>query len=121
MIQKKTLVLGASPNPMRFSHKMTKSLRRHHHEVVPLGFRKGKIEDTDILTGMPDIKHVHTVALYLGADRQKDFYDYIIRLNPRRIIFNPGTYNPELNELAKKNGIETVIDCSLVMLSKGIY
>jgi predicted CoA-binding protein len=118
---KKTVVLGASPNPMRFSYKMTRSLVRHNIEVVPVGFRKGSIEGVDILTGTPHIDKVHTVTLYLGPDRQDIFYSYILSLYPRRIIFNPGTYNPDLARLARANGIETVIDCGLVMLNKGTY
>ena len=121
MQTKKTVVLGASPNPLRFSHKMVKSLVRHGIDVVPVGFRKGKISDVDILIGQPKIKDVHTISLFMGARHQPPFYDYILKLNPRRIIFNPGTYNPELSELAKKNGIEPVIDCALIMLNKGTF
>ena len=118
---KKTVVLGASPNPARFSHRMVASLVKHGKDVVPVGFRKGAIAGVHIVIGKPEIKDVHTVALYLGPDRQPDFYDYIISLKPARIIFNPGTYNPELFKLAQKQGIDTVIDCALVMLGQGIY
>ena len=121
MQTKKTVVLGASPNPLRFSYKMVKSLLRHEIDVVPVGFRKGTINEVDILIGQPKIQNVHTISLFLGSRHQPAFYDYILKLNPKRIIFNPGTYNPELYELARKNGIETVIDCALIMLSKGTF
>jgi len=118
---KKTLVLGASPNPMRFSYKMVRSLIRHHTGVIPVGFRPGEIDGVSIEIGKPLHSGVHTILLYLGPDRQQAFYDYIFELAPRRLIFNPGTYNPELAVLAREQGIEVIIDCSLVMLSKGIY
>jgi predicted CoA-binding protein len=118
---KKTVVLGASPNPSRFSHTMVKTLIKYEHEVVPVGFRPGKIENVDIVIGQPEIKDVHTISLYLGPRNQPLLYKYIIGLSPKRIIFNPGTYNPELLNLANKNGIETVINCALIMLNRGIY
>ncbi len=118
---KKTVVLGASPNPSRFSHRMVTSLVRHNLEVVAVGNRPGVIAGQDILIGMPEIPDVHTVTLYLGPARQPAFYDYIISLKPARIIFNPGTYNPELEKLAQKHGIETRFDCALVMLAQERY
>ncbi len=117
----KTVVLGASPNPSRFSYKCVKSLIRNNYEVVPIGIRKGIIQDVEIMVGKPEIYDVHTVTLYLGSKNQPEYYEYILSLNPKRIIFNPGTYNEELIDLAKKNHIETVIDCTLIMLHSGIY
>lgn len=118
---KKTLVIGASTNPLRFSHKMVKSLVRHGIEAVPLGLRKGDILGVEILTRKPEIPNIHTVSLYLSPERQKEYYNYIMALAPRRIIFNPGTVNPELIELAQSNNIEAITDCSLIMITKGIY
>lgn len=118
---KKTLVLGASPNPLRFSHKMVKSLIRHNITVVPVGFRSGEISGINILVGKPDIKHVHTISLYIGSKRQPGYYEYIFSLKPKRIIFNPGTINPELMKLAKQKKIQVVTDCALVMVSSGKY
>ncbi len=117
----KTVVLGASPNPERFSYRMVSSLVKNHKEVVAVGFREGTIHGVDIVIGKPKLDDVHTICLYLGPDRQSDFYDYILSLKPTRIIFNPGTYNPELFRMAQKKGIDTVIDCALVMLGRGIY
>ena len=116
-----TVVLGASPNPVRFSHKAVKSLVRHNRKVVAVGFRKGIIEEHEIQVGKPKIKGVHTVSLYIGSDRQSEYYDYVISLKPRRVIFNPGTVNPEFMGKLKKMGIEPVKDCMLVMLSEGTY
>lgn len=118
---KKTLVIGASPNPLRFSNKMVKSLIRHGYETVPLGLRRGDILGVEILTGKPKLENIHTVSLYINPERQKEYYDYIISLAPRRIIFNPGTVNHELITIVEKNNIEAITDCSLIMIAKGIY
>jgi predicted CoA-binding protein len=119
--RKKTLVLGASPNPIRFSHKAVKSLLRHEQEVVAVGFREGLIVDEEILVGMPHIEDVHTVSIYIGSSRQADYYDYIISLKPKRVIFNPGTVNPEFMGRLKQAGIEPIAECMLVLLSEEGY
>lgn len=127
---KKTVVLGASPNPSRFSYKAVKSLVRHGHEVVPVGFRPGVISvavkpagvvEKFIKRGMPEIEGVHTVSLYIGPERQAEYADYIISLNPERVIFNPGTVNEALMNRLEKLGIKTVDGCQLVMLSSDQY
>ena len=89
--------------------------------MVPIGLRKGEIEGIFILKGQPDVDAVDTVTLYLNPKRQVELYDYILGLKPKRIIFNPGTENIELVELAAAQGIETEIACTLVMLSVGNY
>ncbi len=119
--RKKTLVLGASPNPIRFSHKAVKSLLRHEQEVVAVGFREGLIVDEEILVGMPHIEDVHTVSIYIGSSRQADYYDYIISLKPKRVIFNPGTINPEFMGRLKQAGIEPLAECMLVLLNEEDY
>ena len=119
---KKTVVLGASENPVRFSCKAVKSLLRHDIDVVPVGFRSGVIADVEILTGQPKIDNVHTVSLYIGSSRQEDYYDYIISLQPKRVIFNPGTINPAfMARLENGEGIQAVSECMLVMLNEGTY
>lgn len=116
-----TLVLGASTNPQRFSHKAVKSLVRHQYPVVAVGPRAGMIGEIEILPGKPSLSHIDTISLYIGPARQKEFYRYILDLKPRRIIFNPGTENKELYRLAEKNGIGVVEGCALVMLNSGTY
>lgn len=118
MTNGKTVVLGASPNPVRFSYKAVKSLIRHEKEVVAVGFRKGLIEEEEILVGKPHIENVDTVSIYIGSSRQSEYYDYIISLKPQRVIFNPGTVNPEFMSRLKNEGIEPVNACMLVMLSE---
>ncbi|RLD72754.1 MAG: CoA-binding protein [Bacteroidetes bacterium] len=119
--RKKTLVLGASPNPVRFSHKAVKSLLRHEQEVVAVGFKEGLIVDEEIQVGMPHIEDVHTVSIYIGSSRQADYYDYIISLKPKRVIFNPGTVNPEFMGRLKQAGIEPIAECMLVLLNEEDY
>ncbi|HNV95251.1 MAG TPA: CoA-binding protein [Bacteroidales bacterium] len=113
----KTVVLGASPNPERFSYKAIVSLTDHHHEVVAIGKRKGNVAGIEIIQETPLFTDVHTIAMYLSPENQKEYYDYILSLNPKRIIFNPGTENNELYKLAEEKGIEVVEWCVLVMLS----
>ncbi len=118
---KKTVVLGASENTGRYSSLAISMLQRHGIEAVPVGLRKGTIFGLTILTGKPEIEHVHTITLYMRAELQKPLYDFMLALNPKRIIFNPGTENKELEVLAKEKGIETLRACTLVMLSIGSY
>ncbi|MDP1763384.1 MAG: CoA-binding protein [Sediminibacterium sp.] len=118
---KKTMVLGASDNPSRYSYLAVEKLNRHGHPVIAIGNKEGKVGETKIITGRPAEKEVDTVTLYLNPRIQKEYYDYILALHPKRIIFNPGAENAELNELAQANGIETKEACTLVMLGTGQY
>lgn len=118
---KKTLVLGASPNPERYGNKAARKLKAYGHEVVAVGKRESKIDDIQILKEFPKSENIDTVTLYLNPDNQKEYYEKIIALHPKRIIFNPGTENEELEDLARENGIETVEGCTLVMLSTGEF
>lgn len=118
---KKTVVLGATPNPARYAYLAVQKLARHGHEVVPVGVQAGEIGGISIQLGQPALAGVHTVTLYLRDTRQPEYYDYILSLRPQRIIFNPGAENPELARLARENGIQPVEACTLVMLSIGNY
>lgn len=117
----KTLVIGASPNPLRYSHKAIKQLRSHDIETVAIGKRKTTIADVEVITNKPDMNDIHTVTLYVGPKNQQDYIEYIINLKPHRIIFNPGTFNHILNEKAEEAGIETIEDCTLIMLASDSY
>jgi predicted CoA-binding protein len=118
---KKTLVLGASANPARYSFLAINSLRKHQHPVVAIGRKEGRVLDVDIITRKESLDTVDTVTLYLNPAHQKEYYDYILSLHPKRIIFNPGAENEELYNLAKKNGIQPLEACTLVLLSTGQY
>jgi len=117
----KTLVLGASPIESRFSCKAVKALVRREYEVVAVGKTAGNIRGVEIRTGMPHLEDVDTILLYLGPGTQEEYYDYMIGLKPRRIIFNPGTHNPEFIKMCKKHGIDPVVDCALIMLNSDTY
>jgi predicted CoA-binding protein len=118
---KKTLVIGASVKPERYSNKAIRLLRIHGYPVKAIGLRPGTVSDVDIEIGFPEYENIHTVTMYLGESRQTVYYDYLLRLKPERIIFNPGTENYILMEMAQKNGIEVVENCTLVMLNSGLF
>lgn len=121
-MDKTTLVLGASAKPERFSYDAIRSLQKNNIPVIALGRRAADLGDIKIRKGIPDdITEVHTVTLYLSAANQKEYYDFILSLNPKRIIFNPGTVNRELAGIALKRGIIVVNDCMLVMLNRGTF
>lgn len=118
---KKTVVIGASPNPVRYANMATLRLQEAGHEVVPIGIREGQIGGQDIVTDRPQLSDVDTVTLYVGPGRQPDWFEYIFSLKPKRIILNPGTENMQLTALAERHGVEPVEACTLVMLSVGNY
>lgn len=116
-----TLVVGASPNPERYSFLATKLLEEKGYSVYPFGIKKGFINATAIFNVWPEQGSIDTVTLYVGPAAQEEYFDAIIHLAPRRIIFNPGTENPILVALAAKSGIETLEACTLVLLKTGQY
>jgi predicted CoA-binding protein len=118
---KKTLVLGASEHSWRYSSRAIERLLAAGHEVVAIGKRKGSIHQVKIQTLADSIPAVHTVSIYLNARQQKMYYDFLVRLKPQRVIFNPGTENPELEQQLEQSGIKTIRACTLVMLSTGQY
>ncbi len=121
MATKKTLVLGASENPARYSNLAIKRLTANNHPVVALGKKKGNINGLEIETEKKTFDNIDTVTLYLNPLHQQEYYDYIFSLRPKRIIFNPGAENEELMELAQQKGIATQEACTLVLLSTGQY
>ena len=120
-MNKKTVVLGASVNPQRYSYMAVLWLLENDHEVVPVGIKDGEISGIKINKGEPELKDVHTVTLYLSAKNQEPYINYILSLNPSRIIFNPGAENPKLKRKAEEKNIETLEACTLTMLSTGYY
>ncbi len=118
---KKTLVLGASNNPLRYAYIAVEKLLRYGHEVVPVGLKADDVLGLKIQTGQPALENIDTVTLYLNPRNQQQHYDYILSLKPKRIIFNPGTENPELEKMAEAKGIEVTESCMLVMLSAGQF
>lgn len=117
----KTLVIGASPKTERYSNRALLMLNQHGFETEALGRRQTQYQLGNIDAGFPEYEDIDTISLYLGPSNQTPYYDYIRSLNPRRVIFNPGTENPELMDLLKADGIETEVACTLVLLSTGQY
>ncbi|MEP7279485.1 MAG: CoA-binding protein [Bacteroidota bacterium] len=119
--KKKTLVLGASGNPSRYSFLAISKLRKNGHPVIAIGRKTAKVEDVDVVTDQKPLEAVDTVTLYLNARNQIEYYPYILSLKPKRIIFNPGAENDELASLARANNIQTMEACTLVLLSTGQF
>jgi uncharacterized protein len=118
---KKTMVLGASDNPSRYSFLAVNNLRKHGHPVVAIGRKKTTIADITVDTESKPLSDIDTVTLYLNPDHQQDYIDYIVSLHPKRVVFNPGTENEELQQRLEKEKIPYIEACTLVLLSTGQY
>lgn len=118
---KTTVVIGASENTERYSNRVTKMLHHKDIPVAAIGLKAGEIDGVKIQTGFPKISNVDTVTLYVGPAHQAQYYDYVIGLKPERVIFNPGTENPEFEKKVKEAGIEVLKACTLTMLTVGNF
>jgi predicted CoA-binding protein len=116
-----TLVIGASLKTNRYSNMAINKLVNYDHPVKAIGLRKGEVKGVSIETEKLDFENIHTVTLYLNAKRQPEYYDYLVSLQPERVIFNPGTENPELYKILKENNIKVEVACTLVLLSTNQY
>jgi predicted CoA-binding protein len=121
MAAKKTLILGASTNPERYAYKAAHKLTDAGHPIVNIGLKDGEVAGEPILPFGTNASDIDTVTLYLGPRNQEAYYDYILSLHPRRIIFNPGTENPDLKKLAENAGVECLEACTLVLLGTRQY
>ena len=121
MTDKITMVLGASPKPERYSYRAVKKLVEYNIPVVAVGLREGEIMGVPILKQCPEISGIHTVCLYIGPQKQSSCSDYILKIHPDRVIFNPGTENPEFEAALRNEGIHVVRGCTLIMLDNGTY
>jgi len=117
----KTLIIGASNNPERYAYKAAERLLAHGHEIELLGLRPDVIFGSTIETERTQYTDVDTVTMYIGPQRQPEYYEYIVSLNPRRVIFNPGTENNEFETMLSENGIIAEEACTLVLLGIGQY
>jgi predicted CoA-binding protein len=114
---KKTLVLGATTKPERYAFKAVNMLVEKGHSVLALGQNAGEVAGVKIQTKAIPLKNIDTVTLYLNPTRQRDYYNYIVEAKPKRVIFNPGTENPEFYQLLKLNDIKVEVACTLVLLA----
>ncbi|WP_264512780.1 CoA-binding protein [Flavobacterium sp. N1719] len=117
----KTLILGASSNPGRYSYQALLRLQKHQHEVVAIGRKEEVVPGVSIQTGLPELTDIDTVTLYLNPTHQQAYYDYIIGLQPRRVIFNPGTENPAFYAQLIHHQIQVEVACTLVLLATNQY
>ena len=115
---KKTVIVGATPNQSRYAYLAAKMLTEYGHEIVPLGIRQGEVFGREIMDirKKPVIEGVDTITIYLSPVHQDEWMDYLLKLKPKRIIFNPGTENEAFERAAEDNGIEAIEACTLVML-----
>jgi predicted CoA-binding protein len=120
-ISKKTLVLGASDNPERYSFLAIHKLRENKHPVVAFGKRPTVVEDVPVQSETAPIQDLDTVTVYLNPNNQKSYYDFVLEQHPRRVIFNPGAENPEFEKILHDKGIEVLEACTLVLLATGQY
>jgi uncharacterized protein len=120
---KKTVIIGATTNTGRYAYLAARMLNDYNHEIVPVGIKEGEVFGKEILDifEKPEVKDVDTVTLYIGPQKQPAYYDYIINMKPKRIIFNPGTENDEFEKMAEAKGIEALEACTLVMLRSGQF
>jgi len=118
---KKTLVLGASLKPSRYSHITVRRLVEAKKETTAFGLFTGSISGVQVQTDFSGFKDIHTVTLYVNPTHQKEYYDRIMKLRPARVIFNPGTENPEFYSLLKQEGINAEVACTLVLLATEEY
>ena len=118
---KKTLIIGASPDPSRYSYKAAHMLTRFHHDIVNVGIKKGEVAGVEIEKPVEIHQDIDTITVYIGPALQPQYHDYILETKPKRVIFNPGTENYELEKLLDQHGIEPMEACTLVLLSTGQY
>lgn len=119
----KTVIIGSVPKPYRYAYQAATMLAERDFEFIPMGIQKGEVLGKQIISiyDFPEIEAVETITLYINPTRQKEWYDYMISMAPKRIIFNPGTENEEFKRLAQEAGIECIEACTLVMLSTGVF
>ncbi len=120
-MKKKTLIIGASSNPERYSFKAAEKLLANNHEIYMIGNKPGQLFDREIKKTPIELTDVDTVTMYVSAKNQPGYYDYILSLNPRRVIFNPGTENQDFSKQLEDNGIVAEEACTLVLLATNSY
>jgi len=116
-----TLVIGASENPSRYSNMAIHKLKQHGHPISAIGLKEGVVDGVSFSKERKAFKDIDTITLYIGPAHQPEYYEYLISLKPKRIIFNPGTENDEFEQMARSKGIKVLEACTLVMLSTGQY
>ena len=117
----RTLIIGASTNKDRYSYKVIRKLRKLNFDVYALGLYEGEIMDVKIRTQPLNFKNIHTVSIYLRSQNQFQYLNYLLKLKPKRVIFNPGSENEVLTNKLKEKKISCENSCTLVLLSTNQY
>lgn len=116
--KQRVVVLGASPNPDRYSNRAVRMLQQHEHVVVPVHPAAATIEGLPVVCRLEEVDGiVDTITVYLSAERSSQLGPAILKLHPARVIFNPGAENPALQDLLVEHGIQVEDVCTLVLLS----
>ncbi len=118
---KKTLIIGASPDPNRYAYKAAHMLTSKGHQIVNIGIKNGAVAGAEIEKPGAIYHDIDTITLYIGPATQPQYFDYIVATKPKRVIFNPGTENEALEELLEQHQIKYTEACTLVLLSTGQY
>lgn len=107
--------------PDRYSNLVLKRLVDNDIATEAYGLKLGEVSGVQIKNNLNDFQNIHTITLYMNPQRQEAYYNAIVKLHPKRVIFNPGTENPEFYTILKKNAIEVEVACTLVLLATGQY
>ncbi|SFC82188.1 hypothetical protein SAMN05421780_11095 [Flexibacter flexilis DSM 6793] len=118
---KTTLIIGASTSPDKYAYKAAQMLHSHGHALTLVGRDTGELLGEPIQNAIPTDTEIDTVTLYISPKRQPEYYDAIAALKPKRVIFNPGTENPDFEQKLEAQGIEAAEACTLVLLSTHQY
>jgi predicted CoA-binding protein len=121
MKNKKTVVIGATSKPEKYAYKAITKLVEKGYSVLAIGQNAGEVAGIKIQTKAIPLKNIDTITLYLNPTRQRDYYNYIVESKPKRVIFNPGTENPEFYQLLELNAIQVEVACTLVLLATNQY
>jgi uncharacterized protein len=118
-MSKKIIVVGASDNPERYSYKAIKMLQAKGYTPIPVHPKLTEIESLKVYPSLESLpkEEFDTITLYINPEISSSLAEEIIKINPHRVIFNPGSENAELEKVLSVNEIETLEACTLVMLS----
>lgn len=117
----KTLVFGASTKPDRYSNLAVRRLVANNIDTTAFGLGGGTVSGVQIKDKLEDFQNIHTISLYLNPNNQREYYQRIVDMKPKRVIFNPGTENPEFQKMLQEAGIQVEVACTLVLLATGQY
>ncbi|MEO1011538.1 MAG: CoA-binding protein [Bacteroidota bacterium] len=118
---KKTLVVGVSLKLNRYSNLAVRRLVEHNITTEAFGLKTGEVSGVQVKTNFNDFQDIHTITLYIGKKHQSEYYAKILKLRPERVIFNPGTENPDFYNKLTSNGIHVEESCTLVLLATGQF